>query len=65
MPRKERSNTGQFAKGNKGRPKGAKNKTTVATGSHEAVKILTPAKMKRADYRACVNAAKAILKSAK
>ena len=30
MPRKERSNTGQFAKGNKGRPKGAKNKTTVA-----------------------------------
>ena len=39
--------------------------TIVTSGRHESIKILTPAKMKRADYRACVNAAKAILKSAK
>lgn len=34
----------------------------VSYGRQESVKILTPGKMKRADYRACVNAAKAMLK---
>ena len=34
----------------------------ISEGKQESVRILSPKRMKRADYAACINAAKAILK---
>ena len=37
----------------------------VIQGNVESAKILSPKRMKRSDYAACINAAKAILKQAR
>ena len=34
----------------------------VITGRNESAKVLSPKRMKRADYAACINAAKSLLK---